>query len=347
MGCIIRLVPTALKPITDPKGWDAFLETQNAHLLQTYAWGELKSQFGWRAERLALETDNQMKAAAQILYRPIAPALTLAYIPRGPVATTDADLARVLEQVKRHVRARGVFMLKIEPDWLRDDSRNAVLAQLGAVLSPETIQPPATIHLDLTADLDMILARMKSKWRYNIRLSEKKGVVVRAGTVSDFDAFYQLMLATGERDQFAIHGSAYYRRCFELLDARDNVRLLVAEYENQPLGMIFVTAFAHEAIYLYGASGNAERNRMPNHALHWAAIQWAKARGCTRYDLWGIPETVTDTEDDANLPSSLYQFKQGFGGTIVRYSGAHDVIFNSAIHQVYKLARRVRKNAIA
>jgi lipid II:glycine glycyltransferase (peptidoglycan interpeptide bridge formation enzyme) len=289
---------------------------------------------------------TQLRARAQILYRSLAPALTLAYIPRGPTVETDI-LTPFLERVIAHVRARGVFLLKIEPNWVRGDARESALSRLDAVRSVETIQPPVTSVLDLTADESTLLARMKPKWRYNIRLSEKKGVSVRAGTAADLDVIYGLMQTTGVRDNFAVHSRAYYATAFELLAAQDSVRLFIAEYKGQPLAAIFVTSFAREAIYLYGASGDAERNRMPNHALHWAAIRWAKERGCTRYDLWGIPPTTNEANDASELPSSLYQFKQGFGGRVVEYSGAWDVIFNPLLYRVYRLARRARRSSPA
>jgi len=339
-------VPESLQIINEAGPWDAFMQSQNAHILQTFAWGELKSRYGWRAERIAWRDGAAISAAAQVLYRPLAPALTLAYVPRGPVVADAGLLVPFLNELTLHVRARRVFMLKFEPDWRRGNKAEELLESVGAVRSSETIQPPATIQIDLTADLETILARMKSKWRYNIRLAEKKGVMVRAGTAADFDAFYQLMQLTGERDHFAIHGASYYRTAFELFDKQESVRLFIAEFEKQPLAMIFVTAFAHEAIYLYGASGNAERNRMPNHALHWAAIQWAKARGCAQYDLWGIPESVEETSDETNLPPSLYQFKQGFGGEVVHYTGAWDEVLSRPVHQVYKLARKTRKSGL-
>lgn len=335
---------TPFQSITRAENWDVFAQAQSAHLLQTYTWGELKSRFGWRAERIAYGDNRELTVGAQILYRPLAPGLTLAYVPRGPFGDSAA-FAPFLEHLKNHVRMRGAFLLKIEPDWLRGDERDAQLRFARLTNSTETIQPPATIHIDLTADLETLLARMKPKWRYNIRLAEKKGVQVRAGGLGDIDAFHQLLQVTGERDHFAIHSAAYYRTAFELLSVRDNVRLFIAEYAQQPLAMIFVSAFAQEAIYLYGASSNLERQRMPNHALHWAAMQWAKARGCTRYDLWGIPETISNNEDN-NLPSSLYQFKQGFGGEIVHYTGAWDFVSSPSRHQLYKLARKYRKRSL-
>ncbi|MBI4674952.1 MAG: peptidoglycan bridge formation glycyltransferase FemA/FemB family protein [Chloroflexi bacterium] len=338
--------PPSLSTIADAALWDNWLAAQNGSILQTAAWGALKQQFGWQAERVAFASGGEIHAAAQILYRPLAPALTIAYIPRGPVLGALESLAPFLQAITQHVRQRGAFLLKLEPDWQRGDVRDDALRAANAQPTAETIQPSATIHLDLTADLDTLLARMKPKWRYNIRLAEKKAVVVRAGSSADIPAFYILMQLTGARDHFAIHGIHYYRAAFELLAARDHVRLFVAEFENKPLAMIFVTAFAQQAIYLYGASSNAERNRMPNHALHWAAMQWAKARGCTHYDLWGVPDAEHESSDAENLPSSLHQFKQGFGGTIIRYSGAWDMVFDPVRYKMYQLARRIRKSGL-
>ncbi len=339
-------VPATCQIISNESEWDAACRARRAQLLQTWAWGELKQTFGWRAERVAWRAEEKVYAGAQILYRTLAPGLTVAYLPRGPFGDADA-FAPFLHALARHVRARGAFLLKLEPPWQRGDSRAEILRALNARPTPETIQPPATIQLDLAADLETILARMKPKWRYNVRLSEKKGVVVRVGSAEDLPAFYELLRVTGARDHFAIHSLAYYRATFELLAARDQARLFLAEYERQPLAAIFATAFADEAIYLYGASGGAERNRMPNHALHWAAIQWAKARGCARYDLWGVPETDDETVETENLPTSLYQFKQGFGGTTIRYVGAWDLVFNPVKYRLYQLARKIRQNPSA
>lgn len=345
----------SLRLVTDTAIWDQYVRTHNGHVLQSFAWGELKSRFGWRVERYAWGSEGITFAAAQVLYRDLAPALRVAYLPRGPVLSLQnpGEIAEFLDALRLRIQKHGTFLWIVEPDWLREDPRTALLSAAGLVSTSQTIQPPTTIHLDLTPDLDAILVGMKSKWRYNIRLAERKGVRVRQGTREDLSALHALMRVTGERDHFAIHGEAYYRAAFELLTADDSACVLVAEYEGKPLAMIFVTAFAHEAIYLYGASGNEERNRMPNHALHWAAIQWAKARGCTRYDWWGIPANVseaTNTDDkaaDASLPDTLYQFKQGFGGQVVLYGGAWEKIFNPALYTVYKLARRVRRSGLA
>ncbi|MEW5717729.1 MAG: peptidoglycan bridge formation glycyltransferase FemA/FemB family protein [Chloroflexota bacterium] len=327
----------------DARAWDDFVAARGGHLLQSSAWGELKTRFGWRALRLALARDDALIAGAQILFRQLPLGLQFAYIPRGPVADpADQNTGVALfDALCRAAKSRGAFALKIEPNWLESAGEARLTTDDWRLAT--SVQPRATIHLDLTRDLDAILAQMKPKWRYNIRLAERKGVVVRDGNANDLATFYRLMQITSARDKFAIHSEAYYNAAFELFSARDCARLFVAEYAREPLAMIFVTAFGGEAIYLYGASSNAHRERMPNHALHWAAIQWAKARGCARYDLWGLGAT---TDADAHAAHGLYQFKQGFGGAVVRYAGARDVVFSRWRYALYARAVAWRRGGL-
>ena len=63
---------------------------------------------------------------------------------------------------------------------------------------------------------------------------------------------------------------------------------------------------------------------MPNYLLQWHAIQWLVARGYRRYDLWGAP-TVMDESDPL---WGVYRFKSGFGARYVRRLGAYDHVLN-------------------
>jgi lipid II:glycine glycyltransferase (peptidoglycan interpeptide bridge formation enzyme) len=328
----------------DPCVWDDFVRARGGHLLQSAAWGELKERFGWNALRLALERDGALVAGAQMLFRCLPLGLRLAYVPRGPVADPldRATLAALFDVLR--AAARSTFALKVEPDWVDHAPLAAWLAARG-FLPSASVQPRTTIHVDLTRELGAILAQMKPKWRYNIRLAERKGVTVREGSADDMAMFYQLLRVTSARDAFAVHSMDYYRAAFDLFTARDCARLFVAEYQREPLAAIFVTAFGGEAIYLYGASSNAHRERMPNHALHWAAIQWAKARGCARYDLWGIAATA-EADVESGLLHGLYQFKQGFGGRVVRYIGGYDAVFSRVRYALYTRAVAWRRGEL-
>jgi lipid II:glycine glycyltransferase (peptidoglycan interpeptide bridge formation enzyme) len=326
----------------DQKTWDNFVTARNGHLLQTTVWGELKSRFGWSAQRLAVEQDGAMVAGAQILHRGLPFGLILAYVPRGPVCDpNDLDtLAALFDAVCAAARERGAFAVKIEPNWEAQALTLAFSSRGRGNQVGSCIQPHTTIHVDLTRDLDAILADMKPKWRYNIRLAERKGVIVREGNVSDLPMFYELLQVTSKRDAFPIHTLGYYRAVYKLLTACNYARLFIAEYSGEPIAAIFVTAFAGEAIYLYGASGNAHRDKMPNHALHWDAIKWAKALGCMHYDLWGVGAAAEAELGELHVGSGLYQFKQGFGGRVVNSAGAHNVIFSR-----WRFARMARASA--
>ncbi|NJN81957.1 MAG: peptidoglycan bridge formation glycyltransferase FemA/FemB family protein [Caldilineaceae bacterium] len=331
----------------------------HGQLLQTTHWGALKSRFGWRDQPVALfdRPGGEIIAGSQLLFRRVL-GLTLAYAPRGPL-TDWADLPlnrQLVDALDAVSRRAGAAVLKIEPDLLDTPANRARLRQLGFTPSRQSIQPASTILLDISQDEDALLAAMKSKWRYNIRLAERKGVSVREARQDDLAAFNELMGATGQRDGFAVHSASYYRAAFDLLAPHSAVFLL-AEYEGQPLAAIVVCAVGNRAWYLWGASSNRERNRMPNHALQWAAIQWAKGRGVTCYDFWGIPDEIGqlavgigrgEPVPAAELPVDLnqlpghglwgvYRLKQGFGGDVVRTVGAWDRPVQPGGYRLYQL----------
>jgi len=343
------------------RAWDGWLAAQPAgHLLQLRRWAQLKEQFGWRS-RLVTLADGRggIAAGASLLLRRMA-GLTLAYAPRGPVVDwQDAGQVReLLAQMLAASRAEGAAVLKLEPNLADTPAHRSLLAGYGLRPSPQAIQPPSTIIVDISLPPDAILAQMKSKWRYNVRLAERKEVRVRAMTRGDLPAFHALMAATGQRDQFAVHSAAYYDAAFDLL-APEHAVYLLAEYAGAPLAAIVVALAGDTAIYLWGASADRERSRMPNHALQWAGMQWAKARGAARYDLWGIPDPVGQVAqglangDGSGVPAAdlpldveafpsaglwgVYRFKQGFGGDVVRFTGAWDMPVDALGYRFYSL----------
>ncbi len=321
--------------MTDYTAWNTFLQDHpEAHILQTAEWGQLKAAFGWETAHVLTPS-----AGAQVLFRRLPLGLRLAYLPKGPVGQPDAAFWAQLDALCR--RRRAVF-LKIEPDAWEDETPSL---PPGFRPSPHHIQPPRTIVVDLSAPEDEILARMKQKTRYNIRLAARKGVTVRPW--DDLDGFHALMQVTGGRDGFGVHSAAYYRRAWELFQPRGLAELLVAEYENRPLAALMVFARGRRAWYLYGASSSAERNRMPTYLLQWEAMRWAKTRGCTEYDLWGVPDASAEALEAAFKTRrdglwGVYRFKRGFGGTVRRAASARDRVYRPALYAAYRLwlARR-------
>ena len=341
-----------------PEVWDEFTRLPpSGHLLQSWAWGELKSRFGWRPLRVAALHDGRILAAVQVLFRPLPAGLCTAYVPRGPLldpAAQDATTHALLQALHDACRHRHAISLKVEPDWPQAAPAQSWLHDRGFLPSAETVQPRRTVIVDLAAGEDEILAQMKSKTRYNIRLAQRKGVVVRQGTGEDLPLFHQLLQVTGQRAGFGIHTLAYYTQAWQLFSAGDSVALFLAEHEHRSLAAIMVFAWGRAAYYMYGGSSDEERQRMPTYLLQWEAMRWARARGCATYDLWGIPdvdenEVGTDvaTAEETGVLSTgmggLYRFKRGFGGREVRYVGAYDLVYSRLPYSLLTLAWKWRK----
>jgi lipid II:glycine glycyltransferase (peptidoglycan interpeptide bridge formation enzyme) len=317
-------------PIVSLAEWHQYLEKYpDTHLLQTGEWGELKSAFGWKPVRLVNE-----KSGVQILFRKLPFGFTVGYIPK-PVFSNQLVSNQFWNEIDDVCRKQRAVFCKLEPDiW---DSNVSLLPSTFS-LSRHNIQPPRTIIIDIKGSAEEILARMKQKTRYNIRLAEKKDVTVRAW--DDLESFHKLMLVTGGRDGFGVHSLEYYRRAYELLHPKQMGEILLAEYEGKPLAALFVARNGKRAYYLYGASTDEERNRMPTYLLQWEAMKWAKRHGCEEYDLWGVPD-----EEEALLEANfekrhdglwgVYRFKRGFGGELKRAAQAMDRIYNSLLYWTY------------
>lgn len=309
-----------VSPLCTSKEWEIYLHhLPDVHLLQTPEWGSLKSAYGWEVTHI-----RENGCGAQILFRRLPLGFTLAYVPKGPVGDWLPALIPEFDSLCKQKRS---LLLKIEPDAKYDSDLQARLRENGFRLSPHAIQPTTTLVIDLRADEDVILARMHQKTRYNIRLASKKGVTTRPW--KDLNAFGHMMRETAMRDEFGVHVPAYYQQAYDLFHPSGACELFVAEYDTQPIAAIMVFARGTRAWYLYGASTNQHRNRMPTYLLQWQAIRWARERGCMQYDLWGIPEEDHETLE-ANFQNrsdglwGVYRFKRGFGGSLERTIGTWD-----------------------
>jgi len=339
--------------VLDASAWDAaLLQLPNPQILQSRAWGDTKSQTGWTARRLLWLRGETPVAAASILVRRMAAGVpvAVAYVPRGPLLDwTDAALVQVvLGQLEDEARRARALFVKIDPAVRADTETGRLgtdlLNRRGWRVSPEQIQHRNTVVSDLRPDEDSLLSAMKPKWRYNIRLAERKGVSVRDGLIADLPAFYAMYLETGERDGFLVRPFEYYRAVWERFLGDGLAHMLLAEVEGRPVAGIILFRFGPTAWYFYGASTAQARDYMPNHALQWAAMRWAKDAGCRQYDWWGAPDQLV--EEDPMW--GVFRFKLGFGGEFVPGIGAWDfptfgpayTAYTQAMPRLLDVARR-------
>lgn len=323
--------------------FNSFLRSApKGHVLQSFEWGEVKAATGWKPHRLVVEDGGRIRAVATILERDL-PGLgrPLFYSPRGPVLD-DEDTAAfdaLIAAVRRLGRERRAIAWKIDPDVpapaprLEDYLSSRGFVPAGKGLNFEGIQPRFVFRLNIEPSLEKIMANFAGKTRYNVNLAARRGVVVSEGRESDLPEFYELLRVTAERDRFLIRNFEYYRVLWRCLVERGLARLFVARYQGEMIAGTLAFIFGDKAWYIYGASGNRHRDAMPNYALQWEMIRWAKSEGCSLYDFRGISGDL----DPANPLYGLYRFKKGFGGQVVEFIGEFDLAF-SPLYRVWRWA---------
>ena len=335
--------------------------------LQADFWLRFKSEFGWEAQRLR-EPDGS--PGPGVLHRRLPLGNHLSYIPHAPLSIPDPDhFGDYLAQLA----ANNPTLVRFDLPWA--PGAESAARDLGLRPAGVTVQPPSTVVIDLDRDEDSLLKAMKSKTRYNVRLAAKRGVGVRIADLSELPRWYRLYQETSRRDRIAIHSEAYYRRLFEILRTIDGsdgatgssggavksggpagnsggagslevtrspgsprLLLYLAEHDGDLLAGNIVLEWAGTATYLYGASSGLRRELMAPYLLQWEAMRQAMARGCARYDLFGIPPTP----DPKHPMHGLYRFKTGFGGGILHRLGAWDYPYAPVRYAVYRAAEGVR-----
>ena len=342
--------------------------TNTGSFLQTPFWGEFKASHGWINKRYKLfinpvtELDHQLsytETEVQVLTRSFGKGFlrfSIAYIPLFPLLPfNDVDafeqniefsnLLGDIGKALKKVLPENTLCIRFDPqvEFLTPDERDEFVQGMKVISFADRlnlkknkvdIQPPDSTQINLLPSEEEILGAMKTKWRYNVNLSARKGVEIlrvrgdNPDLSSYLDIFYDLYKITAERDGIAIHSKSYYEDLLkksseEIKAGKDvpEINLYIAKHEEDYLGAIITLFSKTESIYLYGCSSNVKRNLMPNFLLQWTAMKDAKAYGSRYYDMYGMPPT-----DDENHPMhGLYLFKTGFGGKNIHRPGTFDM----------------------
>lgn len=297
-----------MSPALTPAVWDEELarRSQPPPLAQSWGYGEVQAREGWHVKRVDLG-----RCVAQVQLQGTGPT-RWAYVPRGPVPAGEEELKALVEWA----RSEHLCRLRVEPEATGDFAEVATAVGFGPHPS---FQPQHTMIVKLGPE-DEMLASFKTKHRYNVRLSLRKGVEVEE--TDDAEELERQHAHTARRQGIRPPTVAHYRRRLELLPW---CRVYVARVEGEAVAAIMVARFGGRAYYLFGGSSERHRQLMPSYAVQWTAMRAAAAAGCVDYDLWGVPPNG----DDPNHPwHGLWQMKAGFNGTFVEYAGAWDLVLS-------------------
>ena len=357
-----------------PDNWNqTLLKLPQPHILQSAEWAEHKSEVGWQAEPIILSgPDGAPTAGALVLTRSIrllgfGPKFSVCYVPRGPLLDWQSDdlCRQALEAIEGYCRSKKAIFIKLDPEVIlgtgipgsegeildpAGSAAETLLTGRGWRYSREQIQFKNTVLIDLAGSEDSWMSRMKQKTRYNIRLAQRNGVVVRQGEQIDLPNLYRMYARTADRDGFIIRSEEYYLKLWRnFMDAGLGVPL-IAEVEGVAVAALMLFVFGERAWYFYGMSTSDHREKMPNYLLQWEAMRIAKSLGCSIYDLWGAPETFGGDDSMAGV----FRFKEGLGGTLLRTIGAWDYpsrpflyfLYQQILPRILNLTRFIRRGKI-
>lgn len=308
--------------------WDGFIGTQlHSQFAQSYDWAEFQSEVVGKIWRVGVVENDEIIAAVKIVKKPLLAGWSYLYCDRGPIFKNNTwnkaagDLL-LLEINRLAVKEKSVFM-RFDPVF------DLVPSKLDLIKTID-IQPRKTAILDLSKSEEELLSAMHQKTRYNIRLAQKKGVTISIAGVERFEEFWKLMEETKERDDFNLHGKAYYKAMIEV----PFIKLYFAEYQDKVIAVSIVAQYGDMTTYVHGGSSNVSRGVMAPFLLQWTAIQNAKAAGVSYYDFYGV--------DEKKWPG-VTRFKMGFSAEVVEYSGTWDLVYNKMWYSAYKWLRIIRR----
>ncbi len=331
---IIRAVDS-----TEQKQFDAVA----THPLQSWAWGEFRLASGVDIDRLGVfdESGKLMEAITATFHKVPLLGGKAGYFPKG-TQPTEATL----NALKKLGRENNAIFIKLEPnlnfvagstEYYKDVI--GLIESKGGVLG-QALFTPYTYILDLTPSAEDIFNNCKSKTRYNIRLSKKKGVQITEDTSEQgMEDYLKLLSETTERQGFYAHGPEYFRTMWKTIGQSGLLRILKATYEGKVITCWIIFLFNGVGYYPYGASSREHRDVMANNLMMWEALMMAKREGCTSFDMWGA---LGPDPDPKHKWYGFHRFKEGYGATLMQSIGTYDLVINPPLYQLFRLGNALR-----
>ena len=339
----------------DKLNYNRFVTEHNGSFLQSWEWGEWQAALGRQVKRFMFSTfteataDKQVEngefvGSIQFIKMPLWGSWYYVYAPYGPVLAASEqtkDLRFKMEEELNEKFPEAMF-LRFEPHF-----PVSLIFNPKSLIKSTNIQPAITMVVDLQKTDEELLAAMHSKTRYNIKVAQRHGVVVESElAVTPGHGLYtsevvDLIIRTQLRQQYRGHVAEYYRKFidfFALHNRGGTVRVSIykALYQRQLLACALCVDFGRTRVYLFGGSAEEHRNVMAPYLLHWQAMQDARALRLKLYDLGG-------SEVSAGGERGFTRFKQGFGGQVVHYAGAYDLVQHRLWYTIYTFLRRFNK----
>lgn len=311
------------------------------HPLQSWAWGDFRKKTGISVMRLGKYENNNLIETAQITIHPLPfTPFTIGYFPKGGIPSKEM-LAELINIGKKY----NCIFIKLEPNIEVGTKKFSILtSQFSIHRSPHPLFTKYTFQLNLTKSEGELLKNMHPKTRYNIKVAQKHGVIVKEdNSRKAFEEYLKLTVETTRRQKFFAHTGGYHELMWETLKPEGMAHLLTATYpqeDNIILTAWILFLFNNILYYPYGASSEKFRNTMASNLIMWEAIRWGKKHGAKIFDMWG------SLGPDANQKDSWYgfhRFKQGYNPRLVEFAGSFDLVISPHLYRIYNKLHSLRQ----
>lgn len=331
------MVPMSIRYATNEEiqNWDKHLANNpdGGNVFQATEMADAKRQNGWLPRYLI--ADN---IAITVLEKHVLFLGKFWYLPKGPGITAEAELLPLIDELKSFAHAKGIFIVKIEPEILEsEDTKNAIMET--GLIPARAVQPNvSTVIIDTAPDLDEIMASFNQKGRNALRRAEREGVTTRPVEVNDanMQTMYELLAKTAAgRFDSSLRNFSYYKKFWQNYAKSGHGSLFFAEYEGRVIAGAFCMYLGQKGLYKDGASLREKVVYGASHLLQWEVIKWMKEHGVTTYDLCGSPHS-TEINDTNNPFHGIGRFKTSFNKHVTDYVGCYDIVIRPRAYKLWK-----------
>ncbi len=316
------------------------------HPLQSWAWGDFRSQTGVQVERVGFFEEGKLKAALQVFFHKIpGTSMTAGYLPKGQMPDEE-QLNAITQLGKKH---HSLFV-KMEPNVGRSVETKSGFEEIAKFLQTNNARPGRplftkyTFQLDLTPSEEKLFGQLSSKTRYNVNVAFKKGVQIYENTTKEgMDQYVEILNETTQRQGFYAHTPAYFKTMWEVLGRTGMLRVFTAVYEEKVLVSWIMFVFNGVLYYPYGASRSIHRDVMASNLMMWEMIRFGKQQGCKSFDMWG---SLGPEPNEKDPWFGFHRFKKGFGGELVEFLGTYDLVTNPPLYPIYRIVEDLRWKAL-
>lgn len=266
-------------------------------------------------------------------------------IPCGPLIDWNDKALRktVMKKIAEVGKQKKCVFVRMRPQLKASPENLKTLEELGLKKSPMHLAAEHTVMINLEKTEDELLSDMRRQTRYEVRRADKLGIKVEAYNTDEiFTEFHKVQAETAKRQGFIPPNLKTLQAEHEAFG--ENIRIYRADTaEGEPIAYGLIIGGGLEADYYEAASTELNRKLPGAYALLWQAMKDLKAAGFKRFNLWGIAPAGQPNHRYAGVTT----FKTGFGGEVVEFVPAHDMVLSKMGYlkdYVVEAARKKRRH---